>query len=132
MRITDAFAAIMGYLANLQQHSLLLAVVAVLALASLAFFLFFLPRSVTLKSKLSSFEKQIATLKGGKGVDPTQIDIRDPRLKHLWLQYCGTLHQQQEILNQPTGNAGRRRDDIVARCGPISRHSAVPSPVVIN
>ena len=81
--VADVLAAIMGYLANLQQHSLLLAVVAILALASLAFFLFFLPRSVSLKSKLSSFERQITTLKGAKGVDPTQIDIRDPRLKHL-------------------------------------------------
>jgi len=73
----------------------------ILALLFVSFLLFFVVRGIILRVKLARLAKQIRSV-GAEGGDPSAFFERDKAIKHLWLEFQKTLHEQKE-LNTTTG-----------------------------
>jgi len=85
--------------------AVLLTVVALLIAAFGAFIFGFVMSWHRLSGQLTRLSRQVRDLKDARRVDPRQIEISDRRLRHLWLQYCDTLHLPRSALNPVTGVA---------------------------
>lgn len=83
--------------------AVVLAVATLLVLLALGFVAWFIAPSLRLRWKLGRLKRQLRGLQQPGRTDPRGIVIKDRRLAHLWLQYCGTLHLPRGSLNPRTG-----------------------------
>ena len=64
-----------------------------------AFIAYFVTPWLMLGRQLRQFSDQIAELRTDDLPDPIHIEPTDTRLKHLWAQYCLSLHQPDGGVN---------------------------------
>lgn len=94
-----------AYLFAEHSPAILLAVIALLVAAIILFLGWFVAPWGRVSAHIKRLSRQILTLKDTRGIDPRQIEIGDRRLRHLWIQYCDTLHLPKGALNPVTGVA---------------------------
>jgi hypothetical protein len=74
-----------------------------LASSVLVFVIFFVVPWIMLSRHLRQLGSQVAELRADDHPDPVHIKTADRRLKHLWDQYCSSLHQPDGAVNPKTG-----------------------------
>jgi hypothetical protein len=105
------------------EHSpaLLLAVLALICSAPLLFAAWFIAPWNRLRQRIRLLALKIRALNDAHQADPRQIEIVDQRLRHLWLQYCDTLHLPKGAMDPVTG---------IAEAG--SYRATVPAETIFN
>jgi hypothetical protein len=72
-------------------------VVGPLALLCLAFLAFYIGPAVVLDARLRRTCRSLGVLTADRTEEPRHLEIDDLSLKHLWSQYCATLHSEKSL-----------------------------------